>query len=127
MINVVTRAADPLTLDDQPTGSIGITLGNYNQVIVDADITGKLSDTVGASLSGYSNTRDGYFDNLVSGSELNERDRYGLRGELVFAPSDDLTIRAIADYDVIDENVAVSPTSSMDRPERLYSLSVETS
>lgn len=103
VINVVTRAADPMLLDDVPTGSIGVTLGNYEQIIVDADITAKLSDRVGGSLSGYSNTRDGYFENLVTGSELNERDRYGIRGELVFVPNDDMTIRAIADYDVIDE------------------------
>ncbi len=103
VINVVTRAADPLTLDDAPAGSVGIQFGNYDQIKVDGNVTTKLSDTVGASLSGYSNSRDGYFENLVSGSDLNERDRYGVRGELVFVPTDDLTIRAIADYDVIDE------------------------
>lgn len=103
VINVVTKAADPLVLDDTPTGSIGLSLGNFNQVILDADITGKLSDTVGASLSGYTNTRDGYFTNLANGSEINERDRFGLRGEIVFVPSDALSIRAIADFDSIDE------------------------
>ncbi len=103
VINVVTRAADPYVLDDTPTGSVGISLGNYNQVIIDADVTAKLSDSVGVSLSGFSNERDGYFENLVSGSDLNERDRWGVRGELVFAPNDRLSIRTIADYDVIDE------------------------
>lgn len=103
VINVVTKAADPLTLDDNPTGSIGLSFGNFNQVIIDGDITGKLTDNIGASLSGYSNRRDGYFENLVTGSELNERNRYGIRGEIVFTPTDDLSIRTIADYDVIDE------------------------
>jgi outer membrane receptor protein involved in Fe transport len=103
VINVVTREADPFSMDDQPTGSVGLSFGNFNQVIVDGDITAKLSDNIGTSFSGYANQRDGYFDNITTGTELNERDRYGFRGEIVFVPTDDLSIRAIADYDVINE------------------------
>ena len=103
VINVVTREANPYNMGDEPTGSIGLSFGNFNQVIVDGDITAKLADNIGASFSGYANQRDGYFENNVTGTELNERDRYGFRGEIVYVPTDDLSIRAIADYDVIDE------------------------
>ena len=64
---------------------------------------GAISD-LAFSLSGNVNTRDGYFDNREDGSEINERDRWGVRGQLQFDPSERMSFRLIADYDEIDEN-----------------------
>lgn len=102
VINIVTAAPDPSNMD-APSGSAALTFGNLSQVIMKGDVSMALSDTVGLSLSAFSNTRDGYFKNLVSESHLNERDRWGIRADLGFYPSDRATIRVIADYDVIDE------------------------
>ncbi len=85
-------------------GSGTFTYGNYNQIILKGDINGPISDTVGFSLSVNSNQRDGYFKNLELDTKLNERDRWGVRGELLFLPSDTVTLRLIADYDEIDES-----------------------
>ena len=87
----------------ETTGSASLTVGDYNQVIVKADINGPLSDTVGFSLSGSYNERDGYYDNLAGGAALGELNRFGVRGQLLFAPSDQLEVRIIADYDDFDE------------------------
>jgi outer membrane receptor protein involved in Fe transport len=54
-------------------------------------------------LSGSYNQRDGYYDNLAGGDALGELNRYGVRGQLLFAPSADLEVRVIADYDDFDE------------------------
>jgi iron complex outermembrane receptor protein len=99
VINVVTAAPNM----DEFGGSAALTLGNYNQVIVKGDVSGPISDTVGFSLAVNSNQRDGYFDNLQTGSEINERDRWGVRGQLLFLPTDNVSLRLIADYDEIDE------------------------
>jgi outer membrane receptor protein involved in Fe transport len=99
VINVVTAAPNM----DQFGGSASFSYGNYNQVIVKGDISGPINDTVGFSLALSSNKRDGYFDNLQTGSEINERDRWGIRGQLLFLPTDNLSLRLIADYDEIDE------------------------
>lgn len=88
---------------DETTGSASVTVGDYSQFIVKADINGPLSDTVGFGLSGSVNQRDGYYDNLAGGDALGELNRYGVRGELYFLPSDDLEMRLIADYDNFDE------------------------
>jgi len=88
---------------DGYTGSAALTIGDDSQVIVSGDISGPLSDTVGFSLSGSYNQRDGYYDNLAGGDELGEQDRYGIRGQLLFQPSDDLEFRFIADYESLDE------------------------
>jgi len=99
VINVITAAPNM----DQLGGSAAITYGNYNQLILKGDINGPISDTVGFGLSVSSNQRDGYFTNLETGSGLNERDRWGVRGELLFLPTDSISLRLIADYDKIDE------------------------
>ena len=87
----------------ETTGSASLTVGDYNQIIVKADVNGPLSDTVGFSLSGSYNERDGYYDNLAGGPALGELNRFGVRGQLLFAPSDKLEVRIIADYDDFDE------------------------
>ena len=88
---------------NETTGSASLTVGDYSQVIVKADINGPLSDTVGFSLSGSYNERDGYYENLAGGVPLGEISRYGVRGQLLFVPSDNLEVRLIADYDDFDE------------------------
>ncbi len=88
---------------DEMTGSASLTVGEFSQISVKADINGPLSDTVGFSLSGSYSERDGYYDNLAGGDALNELNRYGVRGQLLFVPSDSLEIRVIADLDDFDE------------------------
>lgn len=112
VISVITAAPNM----DGLGGSAALTYGNYNQVIVKGSIDGPLSDTVGFSLGGTVNQRDGYFDNLESGNDINARDRWGVRGQLLWLPTDNLTFRLIADKDEIDEaccgvgNIVDGPT-----------------
>ncbi len=62
-----------------------------------------MSETAGFSLSGSFNQRDGYYDNLAGGDALGEQNRFGVRGQLYFVPSDELEVRLIADYSDLDE------------------------
>lgn len=99
VINVVT--AKP-SLDGY-TGSVSGTVGEFSQVIGKAEINGPISNTFAWGLSANFNQRDGYFTNLDTGSEFNEINRYGVRGQLLWQPSDTFEARLIADYDEIDE------------------------
>ncbi len=56
-----------------------------------------------ARLSAGVTQRDGWVDNLTTGEELNDRDRYTVRGQLLFLPSDSVEVRVIADYSELDE------------------------
>ena len=85
-------------------GSIEASVGNFNLFRIAGDITGPISDTVAYSLAANLNTRDGIATELTTGEDLNNRDRYGFRGQLLFAPNEDLKIRLIGDYDKADEN-----------------------
>ncbi len=47
---------------------------------------------------------DGWLDEVNSGEEYNNRDRYSLRGQFLYQPNDQLEVRLIADYAELDEN-----------------------
>lgn len=114
VISIVTRKPQFET-----QGSIEATAGNFNAFRAKGDITGPLSETVAYSLAANVNTRDGYADDLATGQDTNERNRWGVRGELLFAPSDTLELRFIGDYDKIDEiccvaaNLVNGPTGAL--------------
>ncbi len=103
VISIVTRKPQFET-----QGSIEATAGNFNAFRMKGDLTGPLSDTVAYSLAGNINTRDGYADDIATGEETNERNRWGVRGELLFTPSETLELRLIGDYDKIDEVCCVA-------------------
>ena len=84
-------------------GSVEASYGNYNAIVGKAFITGPLSETIAASFSAGINKRDGYVTNAFNGDDLNNRNRWFTRGQLLFEPNDQLKIRLIADYDQLDE------------------------
>ncbi len=85
-------------------GSAELSYGNFNAIVAKADVTGPISESIAVSLSGNLNKRDGYVQDLNLGIDNNERNRWGVRGQLLIEPSSDLSFRFIADYDKIDEN-----------------------
>jgi iron complex outermembrane receptor protein len=89
-------------------GSVSATYGNFNQVVVKGDVTGPITSQLAFSLSGNYNNRNGYARDLNTKAKFNDRNRYGVRGQLLFKPTDALKIRLIADYDKIDENCCIS-------------------
>lgn len=85
-------------------GSAELSYGNLNAIIARADVTGPISENVAFSVSGNLNKRDGYVEDINLGVDNNERNRWGVRGQLLFEASPDLSFRLIGDYDKIDEN-----------------------
>ncbi len=85
-------------------GNVEASYGNYNAMVLKGSITGPLSETVAASLAAGYNKRDGYNKDLATGNSTNERDRWFVRGQLLFAPDNGLKVRIIGDYGKIDEN-----------------------
>ena len=87
----------------KPGGSAELTLGNYGQVTSKATVTGPLASNVAVRLSGSVNGRDGTLRNIVTGKRLNDRNRYSVRGDLLFTPTAQLSVRILADYNKINE------------------------
>ncbi len=85
-------------------GNVEATYGNYDAVVLKGYLTGPVSDTIAASIAGGYNRRDGYNRDLGTGDTTNERNRWFVRGQMLFEPDAQLSVRLIADYDKIDEN-----------------------
>ncbi len=84
-------------------GNVEASYGNFNSFIVKGVVTGPISDTIAASIGGGYNRRDGFVKDGNTGSDINERNRWFVRGQLLFEPSNDLSVRIIGDYGKIDE------------------------
>lgn len=89
-------------------GNAEVSYGNYNALIVKGGVTGPITDTIAVSIDGNLNKRDGFGFDVGLNEKVNERDRWGVRGSILFKPSEDLKIRLIADYDKIDENCCLT-------------------
>ena len=79
------------------------TYGNYNFLRFTGSVTGPLSDTIAARLDGVYVKRDGFYRDTTNNTDVNDRDRYFLRGQLLFEPSDAVSFRLIADYTYREE------------------------
>nr|WP_137677857.1 TonB-dependent receptor [Parerythrobacter lutipelagi] len=91
-------------------GSIEASYGNYNNIQVKGDVTGPITDAIAFSIDGSYNKRDGYGTIVNLGSDVNDRNRWTARGQLLIEPTSNLSIRAMADYSKIDESCCVVST-----------------
>ncbi len=80
-----------------------ITLGNFGNVNPRMTITGPVSDSIAMRLSGNLSERDGYFRNSTTGKSVNDRNRWSVRGDVLWQPSADFSVRVIGDYNLIRE------------------------
>jgi iron complex outermembrane recepter protein len=85
-----------------------VTYGNFDLLRIAGGITGPISDGVAFRVDGVFVQRDGFYRNVTQGGgsekRVNDRDRYFVRGQLLFEPNDDLSIRLIGDYTHRDES-----------------------
>ena len=91
-------------------GSAEVSYGNYNAVVAKASLTGKIAKDLAGSIVGGYNRRDGYIQDAGTGQKTNNRDRYFVRGQLLYAPGNGLKVRVIGDYGQINELCCATTT-----------------
>ena len=69
---------------DEVTGKMGLTIGNEGIVRYQGYISGPLSDNLAGKLTLSHREHDGFVDNLVLGTKLQDEDQTSLRGQLRF-------------------------------------------
>jgi iron complex outermembrane recepter protein len=79
-------------------GMAEATYGNYDFWRFQGAVTGPISEQLAFRLDGLYAKRDGFYNDVNTGRDINNRDRYLVRGQLLFQPSSDLSIRLIGDY-----------------------------
>lgn len=85
------------------SGSFEVGVGNYDLRRARGYMTGPLTDTIAYGFGALINDRSGYAEDLESGEFFNERNRWAVRGDLLYRPHETASFRLIADYDEIDE------------------------
>ena len=97
----------------EPEGSAEVSFGEHGLRQYRGTVSGALVDGVLAGrLTGYDAERDGLIDNVYDGSELRDQNRQGLRGQLLWTPSDSFSARLIAEYGWQDEHTNVFMASN---------------
>jgi outer membrane receptor protein involved in Fe transport len=98
LINVVT--ARPRF---ETEGYAEASYGNYDFMRIGAGFNAPIGETVAARIDGVYLKRDGFLKDVVSDRDFNDRDRYLVRGKLLFEPNADLSVLLIGDYTKRDE------------------------
>jgi len=98
VINIVTKKPS-----FEKSGMVTLGFGKHDSRVAKIYTTGPINENMAYSFSANFNKRDGHSSNPVTGKAVNNRDRVGIRTELLFTPSDDLSIRVTADHDEYDE------------------------
>lgn len=74
------------------------TYGNYEAMRFAGGVTGPISEKIAARIDGVYAKRDGFYNDATNGRDVNNRNRYFVKGQLLVEPSDDVSFRLIADY-----------------------------
>ena len=86
------------------SGHGSFSYGNYDAIRVEAGINVPLSDTIAARVDGVYFKRDGFYYDVTNDVRVNDRDRYLVRGQLLFEPTDDISFRLAGDYSKKEES-----------------------
>lgn len=94
----------------EPTVEGELTVGRFDQVIVRGALeTPIVQDRLALRIDVNRHERNGFVENVVTGEDVNDRDRQGVRAQLLFEPTDRLSLRFIADYNELDEACCAAP------------------
>jgi len=108
VINIITEAPS-----FTPGFNAEATYGNYNAWGVAGSVTGPITDQIAGRLYVAKRERDGFYDVITGAGPRQETDDqnqnfWTARGQLLILPSDEVSIRLIADYSKRDEYCCVS-------------------
>ncbi|HEX4916264.1 MAG TPA: TonB-dependent receptor plug domain-containing protein [Limnobacter sp.] len=85
------------------TATLGV--GNQGYRELSASSTGSLlPGELAGRISVFQQQRDGFLFNRFDGTFINDQNRLGLRGQLLWTPQDDLVVRFVGEYGTLDQN-----------------------
>ncbi|BBD00377.1 MULTISPECIES: TonB-dependent receptor [Sphingobium] len=100
VINITTNAPDPsgfsarVRTELSNAGTAGSKFGNQ---VIQGVVNIPLASNAAIRISGVTNLRQGVNKNALTG-DYNDNDRYGVRGRLLWEPTERLTVNLIGDY-----------------------------
>ncbi|TCM16562.1 iron complex outermembrane receptor protein [Novosphingobium sp. PhB165] len=80
------------------SGRAAVTYGRFNYQQYQGTLTGPITDNLAFRLTGYDTTRDGIVKDIANGKKVSDLGRRGARLQLLYKPSNDLSVRLIGEY-----------------------------
>lgn len=81
-----------------PGANFEMSYGNYGFIQAKASITGPIAKTLAARISFSGTQRDGLLYNVVSQQKVNDLNNLGVRGQLLYVPSEHVKFTLIGDF-----------------------------
>lgn len=97
-------------------GAVEVTYGNYDTLIARGAINAPLSDKVAFRIAGLASSADGFFTDSTTGQSLNDNKTRAVKAQLLFEPSENLTVRLIGDYSHSQGNCCYATSAFIDGP-----------
>lgn len=104
LVNIITAGPSETEL----TGYLEGAAGNYGYRRLSGALSSPLSDTVSGRIEFVTQSRRGFVREVNTEGDLNNQDRYLVRGRLRFRPTENLRFDLIADYSSRNENCCTS-------------------
>jgi iron complex outermembrane recepter protein len=98
-INFISRKPE---IGEEMNGFGSVSYGRFNELSLEGALSTPLGDKAAARFAFQSQTRDGIRENLVTGSDDIERDKQAGRVQLVFEPSESVSVNLKAHIERID-------------------------
>ncbi len=96
---------------DGTSGYADFTYGNYDLINLKGGINMTASDTLAFRVNGAARYRDGFMTSTIDpNAESHNKNRFLIKGQALWEPSDDTSVRIIADYSEIDEDCCAAVT-----------------
>ncbi|HWT13902.1 MAG TPA: TonB-dependent receptor plug domain-containing protein, partial [Allosphingosinicella sp.] len=103
LIHVITRRPE-----FEFGGYAELSYGNYDHIRAAGAVTGPISESLAYRVDAIYSRRDGFYEvvNASGGTEdeVNDRNRIFVRGQLLFEPNDNLSVRLLGDYSTREES-----------------------
>ena len=101
---------------DEIHGSVELGYGNYNTVLARGAVSVPISEHAAFRIAGLAGSRDGFYTNPATGRDLNGDSTQAVKGQLLFEPSSDFTLRLIGDYSRTRANCCYGTSNFVDGP-----------
>lgn len=82
----------------KPGGNFELSYGNYGYIQAKASVTGRIVKNVAGRLSFSGTQRNGTIENIRTNEKVNDMNNLGVRGQVLFTPSDKIDITLAGDY-----------------------------
>lgn len=110
----------------QISGMIDLGYGNYDSILSRATANLPLADTAAIRVSGLVSRTNGFFTDATTGAHLNGDATQAIKAQLLFEPSDALSVRLIGDYSRGHGNCCYATNDYIDGPLRSVANSLIT-